>query len=464
MSDCYGFKKKIAGVGLGLCMALTLVASAFAAPDQAAPEAQDYRFPAGFLWGSATAAYQVEGGIVNDWTGYGVDAGAAVEHWQNYETDFDQLQKMGQTLYRMSLSWARIEPQPGQFDVAALAHYKKMFAALKQRGIQPMVTLFHFTAPQWFADKGGWTDARNVADFERFVTKVSDYFAEDVYYWNTVNEPLVYAFRSYDEGAWPPFQKDRELALTVAKNLVIAHGKAYRVVHAQDPVASVGFAKHVSILEPHWPLNPADQAMTALQSYLFNDLFWESIKTGRMDLRVPGFRPIQIAYDPELQNTLDFIGVNFYSRYEITATGANLKPNNAPRTELGWAITPEGMHKALHIAEPYARHFRAPIIITENGLADHDDNTRPGFLVHHLKAVHDAIQDGVPVAGYLHWSAIDNFEWTDGYGPKFGLMDRDRVWRPSARMYQRIIQDNVLPRDWLERYPLVGEKEGLVIE
>lgn len=447
---------------LTLCLGLVL-SSVFCSPLWAQGHS-DAVFPEGFMWGSATAAYQVEGGIRNDWTVAGVDAGEAVGHWQDYKKDFDALQAMGHTLYRMSLSWARIEPQPGQFDEAALQHYRKMLQALKQRHIRPMVTLFHFTAPQWFAEKGGWTRAENIADFERFVSRVSAYFAEDVYYWNTVNEPLVYAFRSYDEGAWPPFQKNREQALTVAKNLVVAHGKAYRIIHRQDPLASVGFAKHISVLAPHWPLNPADQAMTALQSYLFNDLFWQALKTGEMNLRIPGYRPIEIPYDPLLQNTVDYLGVNFYSRYYIEASGKNIVPPEAPKTELNWAISPEGFKTALQRATPYARHFRVPIIVTENGLADHDDNVRPGFLVHHLKAMHEAIAEGAPVAGYLHWSAIDNFEWTDGYKPQFGLMTRERVWRPSAYLYQEVIQKNALPFHWLAKYPLQGEKTPLVTE
>lgn len=447
---------------LGMISAMLILQCVLAFPTFA--EAEHYSFPNGFMWGSATAAYQVEGGIKNDWSALGVDAGEAIDHWNTYASDFDELQKMGQTMYRMSLSWARIEPQKGHFDQRALDHYKQMFHALKSRGIQPMVTLFHFTAPQWFAEQGGWTKAQNVADFNSFVEKVSTTFSEDVYYWNTINEPLVYAFRSYDEGAWPPFKKDRELALEVAKNLILAHAKAYRTVHKNDSLASVGFAKHVSLLEPNWPLNPADQMMTSLQNYLFNFVFWEALKNGEMHLRIPGFKPIDIPFDKDLQNTMDFVGVNYYSRYKVEATGKTLTPLDAPRTELNWAIAPQGLKTALQMANTYAKYFKAPIIITENGLADHDDNVRPGFLVQHLKTLHEAIDMGIPVIGYLHWSTIDNFEWTDGYGPKFGLMTAERQWRPSAYLYQKIIQDNALPFEWVQKYPLVGEKTPLVIE
>ncbi len=438
---------------LYLFLSFTLCSPVLAAP----PDSEILSFPEGFLWGSATAAYQVEGGIQNDWSAAGVDAGESVNHWQRYEEDFDALERMGHHMYRMSLSWARIEPQPGQFNEAALAQYQRMLRSLSQRGIVPMVTLFHFTAPQWFSKNGGWQKAENISHYLRFVNKVSAYFADDVYYWNTLNEPMVFAFRSYDEGEWPPFVKDRNVALTVARNLIVAHGKAYRIIHKHDAFAKVGFAKHISILDPHWPINPVDQIITRVQSDLFNHVFWQSIIKGELHLDVPGLEPQHIAFDPELKHSADFLGVNYYSRYKVRSSGKLLTPPDAPRTELNWAIAPDGMARALRMANTYAQQLHVPIIITENGLADADDDVRPGFLVHHLKAVHDAILAGVPVMGYLHWSLIDNFEWTDGYGPKFGLMNAQRQWRPSAKLYQQIIAKNALPAQWLNTYPLRGE-------
>ena len=426
------------------------------------PRKVDYPFPEGFYWGSATAAYQVEGGLKNDWSARGVDAGNAVNHWERYREDFQQMASMGHKMYRMSVSWARLEPTPGQFDDAAFAQYKAMLQELKRQDITPMVTLFHFTSPTWFAEKGGWENPDNLRFFERFVTRVARELGPQVYYWNTLNEPLVYAFRSYDEGEWPPFVKDRSRALQVVRNLILAHGRAYTLLHQHDPVSQVGFAKHVTILEPHWPLNPLDQAMTGIQHYLFNELFWDTLQKGQLDLRLPGMQPLLIKKGSLPANSLDFIGLNYYSGYQVRATGALRTPPEPPHTELNWPILPEGMYKALRLAHTFGQHL--PIIVTENGLADHDDNVRPGFLLHHLQAVHRAIAEGIPVMGYLHWSLIDNFEWTEGFSPRFGLMDERRRWRNSARVYQRVIQRNGFDRADLQKYPLVGEAPEAVIK
>lgn len=404
--------------------------------------AQEYTFPAGFLWGSATAAYQVEGGIQNNWSAAGLDAGLAVDHYRRYTEDFAAAEQMGQSMYRMSVEWARIEPQPGVFDQAALEHYHEMLVDLNQRGIQPMVTLFHFTLPVWFAEKGGFTEADNRSYYTRFVRKVVQELGDQVYFWNTVNEPLVYAFKSYDEGSWPPFEKDRNQALQVIKQLMLGHAEAYRIIHEEDPLAAVGFAKNITLLQPYWPLNPLDQIMTNAQSYIFNEAFWEAIYQGQVNLSAPGLKPVIIAYNSDLHHALDFIGVNYYTRYMITSTGAQKTLPNVPVSELNWEIYPEGLFDVLQLANKYAQKLKIPIYITENGLADASDKKRPAFLLQHLRQVWLAQQAGIPVQGYLHWSLIDNFEWADGFEAKFGLLDRERKWRSSARLYQEVIQHN----------------------
>lgn len=421
-----------------------------------AEQADFLAFPPGFHWGSATAAYQVEGGIQNNWSAAGLDAGAGVAHWTRYEEDFAAAAEMGQSLYRLSIEWARIEPRPGEFDAAAVAHYRRMLQSLQAKGIQPMVTLFHFTVPTWFEARGGWTVAENSQYFTRFVSHVSRELGDLVYYWNTVNEPVVYAFKSFDEGSWPPFKKDRNLALRVVKHLILAHGEAYRTIHAQDTLASVGFAKNITLLQPNWPLNPMDQLMTSLQSYLFNETFWEAIENGQLAFRVPGLEPIVIAYNERLHKSMDFIGINYYTRYLITASGAQRTQPGVPVSELNWELYPEGLLQVLRLANKHAQRLRVPIIITENGLADAEDQLRPGFLLAHLQAVWQAIQEGIPVQGYLHWSLLDNFEWAEGYEHKFGLLDAQRQWRPSAHLYQQIARDNGFSRQLLEQYPLTS--------
>lgn len=421
-------------------------------PLMGAAQAQNYTFPPGFLWGSATAAYQVEGGIQNNWSVAGLDAGQAVDHYRRYDEDYAAAEAMGQNFYRMSLSWARIEPRPGEFDPAALAHYRAMLQDLNHRGLQPMVTLFHFTQPIWFAERGGWTRPENRVYFAQFVKRVVQELGDQVYFWNTINEPLVYAFKSYDEGVWPPFQKDRSTALKVVKQLILAHAEAYRIIHAEDPLAAVGFAKNITLLQPNWPWNPLDQIMTHVQSYIFNEAFWDAIQQGQVELNIPGLEPVVVPYNEALYHSMDFIGINYYTRYLITASGAQRTLPGVPVTDLNWEIYPEGLLQVLRLANQHAQALQIPIYITENGLADRDDDQRPAFLVQHLYQVWRAIQEGIPVRGYLHWSLMDNFEWADGYEPRFGLMDAERHWRPSAHLYQEIIRQNGISAAEWQKY------------
>lgn len=412
------------------------------------------KFPEGFLWGTATAAYQVEGGIENDWSAAGLDAGKAAEHYEHYEEDFDDLEQMGTQIYRLSLEWARLEPEPGKYDLKALTHYREMLQSLNRRGIQPMVTVFHFTLPPWFVAKGGWTKEENIADFVRFTHWISAELKDEVNWWFTLNEPLVYAFKGYDAGQWPPFVKNRNLALRVIKHLILAHGQAYRAIHAEDPIAWVSFAKNISLLEPNWPANPLDQAMTGFQSYLFNETFWEAISKGELSFSVPGIEPIVIPPNADLKGSLDFIAFNYYTRYLIAADGSQKTRQGVPVTELNWEIYPEGMLKVLRMANQHAQKMKIPIFISENGLADGDDSQRPAYLVRHMAQIWQGIQEGIPVRGYLHWTLMDNYEWADGYAAKFGLMDIERNWRPSAWLFQDMIQQNGFPAQWLEKYKL----------
>ncbi|HEY9842002.1 MAG TPA: glycoside hydrolase family 1 protein [Candidatus Obscuribacterales bacterium] len=436
-----------------VCCLLVLNACAGARPAPAIPAERFLKFPDGFLWGTATAAYQVEGGISNNWSAAGVDAGQAVDHYTRYEADFDQARKLGTNAYRMSIEWARIEPERGKYDQGVIAHYRQMLKALRQRGIAPMVTVFHFTLPVWFDQKGGFTRQENIPDFIRFVSYVAREFKDEVEWWNTVNEPLVYSFKSFDEGSWPPYKKDRNLALRVARNLMIAHGKAYRAIHAEDPIAWVGYAHNTTLLQPNWPLNPLDQLMTNVQSYLFNEAFWDAIQKGEMDFRAPGIDPVQIAYDRDLKGSMDFIGINYYTRYLVTASGAPITRPGVPVSDLNWEIYPEGMLQVLRMANRHAQAMKIPIIITENGIADAGDQQRPKYLVDHLSQIWQAVHEGIPVMGYFHWTLMDNFEWADGYKARFGLMDNERKWRPSAYLYQKIATANGFPGLWLSKLP-----------
>lgn len=440
-----------------LCLCLSWILSACAvvqpAPEPEQPADRFIRFPEGFIWGTATAAYQVEGGIRNNWSAAGIDAGLAVDHYNRYDEDFAQAQKLGISAYRMSIEWASIEPERGQYNREAIEHYREMFKSMRSHGLRPMVTLFHFTTPIWFEKRGGFGKRENMADFVRFVRYVTKQFKHEVDWWNTVNEPLVYAFKSFDEGSWPPFRHNRNEALRVAANLMIAHGKAYRAIHELDPIAWVGYAHNTTLLQPLTPWNPLEQLMTDVQSYLFNEAFWDTILKGEMNFSAPGLDPVVVKYDPDLKGSMDFIGINYYTRYLVTSTGATTTLPNVPVTDLNWEIYPQGLLQVLRLAKPYAEALRIPIMITENGLADRSDKQRGKFLVDHLAQIRLAIDEGIPVRGYFHWSLMDNFEWVEGFEAQFGLLDSERNWRPSAYLYQKIAMANGFPALWLKQLP-----------
>lgn len=410
------------------------------------------QFPDQFLWGTATAAYQVEGGIRNDWSQAGWDAGKAAEQYTRYPQDFALARAMGNNVHRFSIEWSRIEPQPGQWNHKEVAHYRQVLRSLKAHGLKPLVTLHHFTNPIWVSQKGGWTKDSIVADYIHYVTFIVNELKDEADFWCTVNEPVVNAFKSYDAGEWPPHSKDRGLALQVIKNYILAHGAAYQVIHEIQPQAKVGFAKHITILHPHWILNPVDNLMAYFQSELFNKAFWQALATGELKLAIPGVPTVEIPYNHALKGTMDYIGVNYYTRWLVTPSGKQVVAEDAVKSPIGWEIYPDGMLDALKMADVFAKQMQIPIYITENGIDDPDDQLRPRYMLTHLKKVWEAIQMGIPVKGYMHWSLIDNFEWVDRYKPKFGLYTLEREERSSAKLYQSINQNNGITSEVWKQY------------
>jgi beta-glucosidase len=431
--------------------------------------ANDLRFPAGFLWGAATSAHQVEGrNTANDWWRFEQRKGAilgerssgdACRHWELFDEDFALAAADGHNAHRLSFEWSRLEPARGQFDPGAVSHYHDVLASLRRHGLTPIVTLHHFTNPLWVADAGGWEVRETIDRFEEFVRFCAREYGAEVDWWCTVNEPEVYAFRGWSEGVWPPAVRDESRALTVIANLLEAHGRAYRVLKAEDradadgdgTAARVGFAKHYAQLEPLRPWNPLDR----LQAYFENRVFIEAVERaavdGTIDLSIPGARPIRRTL-PELKASLDWYGLNYYTRWMVRSLSP--KPHVARpgslRTDLDWELWPEGFERAI----AHAGGLGLPVLVTENGVADEHDVLRPRAIVAFVEAMHRAIAGGVRVLGYLHWSLLDNFEWADGFHGRFGLyavdFDRDerpRTRRASAEVYARIARANALGED-----------------
>jgi len=370
-------------------------------------------FPKNFLWGSATAAYQVEGNNINsDWEKYPPKkghgpAGRACDHYNRFNKDFDLAKQLNQNAHRLSIEWARIEPKQGEFSQKEIEHYREVLKALKQRGFKIMLTLHHFTLPCWFADMGGFAKRKNLIYFQRYAEKVLDEYKDLVDFWITINEPMIFSWQGYCPGIWPPEKRSVFLYLKISNNLTKVHKKVYNSFHKQGVL--VGIAKNCTYFPPLFRFIGLWQ----------NHWFLKRIK-----------------------NYQDFIGLNYYSPYKIKTKKIS---------DMGWSIYPKGIYFLLKSLKKYNK----PIYITENGIADADDSRRKDFIETHLEQVHRAIEQGADVRGYFYWSLMDNFEWADGYGPRFGLIEVNyntmaRKIRKSAQFYSEICLTNQLEIKSLE--------------
>jgi len=418
----------------------------------------NFRFPAGFLWGSATSAHQVEGNCTNnDWWQWeqagkvSERSGLACDHYRRFREDFDLARELGHNAHRFSIEWSRIEPEEGTFSVEAIVHYREVLEALKERGIEPIVTLHHYTLPRWLADQGGWENPEIVKWFERYVTRMVAEYGDLVCWWITLNEPVVHVFKSYIIGQWPPGKRDYPAAFRVLRYMLRAHVLAYRAIHERRPDARVSVAQHCLALTPCDPRSWLDRASVRVRSYLFNELFLDALHSGT--LRVPGRFWERLAP----HGTLDFIGVNYYTRDFVKNTGINLPgfignlctidhhQSVGKRNDLGWEVYPEGLARFLESL----RRMKLPILITENGVPASRDIDRWVFIFMHLWQVARALEEEIPVVGYLYWSLLDNYEWADGFTPRFGLIavdyaTQERVVRDSARNFAEILKRNEL--------------------
>jgi len=379
------------------------------------------KFPKGFLWGSATSAYQVEGGIENnDWS-KSFPAGKACDHYNRYEEDFELVQQLNQNAHRFSLEWSRIEPEEGVFDEKEIEHYKNVLQSLKQKNISTMVTLHHFTTPLWLADMGGWSNKKAVFYFSRFAEKVFKEYRDLVDFWITINEPINYAHAGYMEGRWAPQKKNLFSFLKVLRNQVIAHKKVYTAFHTQSPKVRVSIAKGYDFVEPFSKSSLLDKISVRIVHYMHDHYFLNRVK-----------------------HHLDFIGINYYFHTKIKFP-FQIHVEGDVVSDISWEIYPEGIYNVLKDAQRY----NVPVYITENGLADAQDSLRKNFIRDHLKWIHKAISEGVDVRGYFHWSFMDNFEWERGFDSRFGLVEVDyntfkRTPRASAEYYAYISKTNQL--------------------
>jgi len=407
-------------------------------------EEKTLRFPPGFLWGAATSAHQVEGGNINDWSEWekvnavrlarraktywqswqrdkfeemfdekNYMSGRAVGHYNRYRDDFKMAKSLYHNAHRFSIEWSRIEPGEGKFNKKEIEHYREVLVSLKECGLEPLVSLNHWTLPLWLAKRGGWLSPKISFYFNRYVKLIGEELGGYVKFWITVNEPNQYALNSYLLGVWPPQRRSVSDFFGAINNIVRAHKKAYKTLHALNPDCQVGAVKNQTFFE--------GGLLKYAAAYFHNRYFLN--KTHKY---------------------LDFIGLNYYFHNRIK--GFKFNHNGQERfSDLGWEIYPEGIYHVLNDL----RQYRKPIYVTENGLADKDDKKRSVFIKEHLFWIHKAISEGVDVRGYFYWSLLDNFEWEKGFWPRFGLVEVDhktmkRIVRPSARQYAEICRNNYL--------------------
>ena len=426
------------------------------------------------LFGTATASVQNEGGDTkNNWYRWSEQGKIAnnescitgTDHYNRYAEDIDIMTTLNQDVYRMSLEWSRFEPEQGIWDPEAVEHYRAEISLLLEKGIKPLVTLHHFTAPIWFDDEGGWVNPKSVEYFQRYTEKVVNELGDLVSEFCTINEPNVLVQGAYMEGNHPPGHKDDMKGyFKASKHLILSHLKAYKLIHrirkerGFEGETKVGFAHHIAIFEVVTK-NPLTRLSKFSMDYAFHRIYLDGMIEGHLDFPMGG------AY-PEGKGTFcDFFGLNYYSRHIIKSS---MNPamlfgdvtvddtlGEDRLNDLGWEIYPEGMH--IILKKMYDK-YKLPIYITENGIADHDDSHRAKFLYDHLKVVQQLIEEGVDIQRYYYWTLTDNFEWDLGYAPRFGLVDIDydnnmkRTIRKSGYLYGEISREKAITQAMIDKY------------
>lgn len=397
-------------------------------------------FPENFYWGAATASYQVEGGIENcDWAkaardGRVPECGRACDHYNQYENDFDLAVELGHNAHRFSIEWARIEPEAGKFNQDEIEHYRQVLQALKQRVITPYMTLWHFTLPQWFVDRGGFEHKDSPKIFARYARFVIEQLGDEINRVTTMNEPMVLLDLGWRKGNWPPFKKfnlgsfftrthsgDNEqnrpdvsnlyifTYFTVLKNLIKAQKLAYQAIKQVNKDIDVSLVKHTIAYDHDGRLFNRFRAW--FQDRFFNHSFLKRVAPH-----------------------VDSFGLNYY---HYVPFGSEIER----KTDMGWNFAPEHIYEALLVLWRY----RKPIFVSEAGIADHDDSDRAEYIEKQIVGVKKALEEGIDVRGHLYWSLMDNYEWALGFDKKFGLIEIDyetleRKVRPSAWRYKELIK------------------------
>lgn len=422
-------------------------------------------FPEKFIFGTATAATQIEGGDKNSnwytWSKKGKikdneSSIVAADHYNRVKEDIAIMKTLNQESYRMSVEWSRIVPREGVVSRVGIDHYIAELKLLREENIVPLITLHHFSIPQWVEDKGGWLSNDAIYYFLDFVRIVVTEFGDLCSEYCTINEPNVYCLESYMDGKYPPGHRGNMFGyIKASRNLIKAHLKSYKMIHKIRKEKNflgetrVGFAHHLAVVEPI-SQNPLTVYSRHAIDYVFHTIFSIGFIEGRLVF------PLGNEFPEGAGIFCDFIGVNYYSRHLIKSSwnpitlfgDVHLKRSHPKETysDLGWQIYPEGLGE---VSRSIYKEYPIPIYITENGIADATDSQRGEFIEKHLEVVHDLIDEGINVERYYHWSLLDNLEWHEGYHPRFGLVHINyktlkRTIRKSGHYYAKIIEKRKL--------------------
>jgi beta-glucosidase len=441
-------------------------------------------FPLDFIWGAATASYQIEGAVREDGRGEsiwdrfshtpgrtfkGQTGDIACDHYHRYPDDVALMEELGLKGYRFSIAWPRIFPEgTGKPNHQGLGFYQKLLDRLRQKGIDPLVTLYHWDLPQKLQDRGGWDNRDTAAYFSDYAAYIFETLGDRVSKWITFNEPSIAALNGHALGEHAPGFTDYALAIRVSHHLNLAHAQTVRIYRQTGLPGRIGITLNFTTVYPASD-SAADRTAARLVDGHNNRWYSDPVLKGAYPqdmldfylgkLQAPLIRP----GDMELLAGApsDFLGVNYYFPTWVKATPGNgflgyeqLKPAGA-YTAMDWEVNPQGLYDLLMWLD---REYGHPVLyVTENGAAFPDsysggkvaDPDRTAYLKGHFEAAHRAIQNGVNLKGYYVWSLLDNFEWAHGYSKRFGLIYTDyptqnRIWKDSARWYREVIANNGL--------------------
>jgi beta-glucosidase len=399
------------------------------------------------LLGVSSSATQIEGGGFNHtWSEWhkkghirdGADPARADAHLHRWKEDIDIMADMGILIYRLSIEWARIEPERGAYDESAVLWYRKLLLYMKSKDITPLLTIHHFTNPLWFEAMGGFAEPANIPVFLGFVEYAVRHFGDLVEEYVTINEPNVFAIQGYFSGVFPPGLHSIPAALRVMSVMASCHIQGYLLIHKLRQEmgyanTKVGFAHHARVFIPKSKFNILHRLCAYLVDRMFQSALARACLTGRFTFpikRYGGVKPGEYA---------DFLGLNYYTRSAVSGLGDGVREGSL-LNDLGWEIYPEGIALC---AQSLYKLLKRPIYITENGTCDNNDSFRCRFIYDHLKALDDS---GLPVERYYHWSFTDNFEWCEGESARFGLVHVDyatqkRIVKKSGRFFSDIIKN-----------------------